>query len=366
MRIAFAAGGTAGHLYPAVCTADELRRRDRSFEALFLVSQRGREREILEQFDFPCEELPVSGFGSALSLRIIPAAGAALSSYRRARTMMMKTGMQALIGFGAYVSVPPALAARALGLNVIIHEQNAVMGRANRWLARLADRVALGLPLSDEPRWREKGYLLTGTPLRQKILRGVTREDGRRYLGVEPDLFTVLVMGGSQGARSINRLMVEGSGPLARDGELQVVHLSGSGDYAAVVGAYARAGLRAVVVPYLGEMEWAYAAADLSVCRSGAMTLAELAYSGVPSILVPYPHAVGNHQAANGRHFEKNGAALLRDESGLTGDGLAKLILSLRRETAALKAMSAAARSLAFPRAAQDLANLIEETVEKQ
>jgi len=363
MRVAFAAGGTAGHLYPALCTADELRRRDRSFEALFLVSRRGREREILEQCGFSCEELPGSGFGRALSLRIVPAVGAVLSSYRSARTMMKRTGMQALIGYGAYVSVPPALAARALGLKVIIHEQNAVMGRANRWLARLADRVALGLPLTDEPRWPERGYLLTGTPLRQEILQGVTREEGRRYLGVEPDTFTVLVMGGSQGARSINRLMVEGSGLLARDGDLQVVHLSGSGDYPSVVRAYARAGLRSVVIPYLREMEWAYAAADLSVCRSGAMTLAELAHSGIPSILVPYPHAVGNHQAANGRLFEKNGAALLRDESGLTGDALAKLILSLRRGAAALRTMSAAARSLASPRAAQDLADLIEETV---
>jgi UDP-N-acetylglucosamine--N-acetylmuramyl-(pentapeptide) pyrophosphoryl-undecaprenol N-acetylglucosamine transferase len=350
-------------LYPALCTAGELRRRDRFFEALFLVSRRGREREVLQQYGFPCEELPASGFGGALSLRLVPAAAALLSSYRRARALMKGRGAQALIGYGAYVSVAPALAARALGLRVIIHEQNAVMGRANRWLVRLADRVALGLPLSDEPRWAERGYLLTGIPLRPEVIQGVTREEARRYLGVGPGAFTVLVMGGSQGARAINGMMAEGSGLLARGGDLQVVHLSGSGDYASVVGAYARAGLRAVVVPYLREMEWAYAAADLAVCRSGAMTLAELAQSGIPAILIPYPHAVGNHQAANGRLFETSGAALLRDESGLTAGGLAEIILSLKRDAAALGKMSAAARSLASPRAAQRLADLIEETV---
>jgi UDP-N-acetylglucosamine--N-acetylmuramyl-(pentapeptide) pyrophosphoryl-undecaprenol N-acetylglucosamine transferase len=349
-------------LNPALCTAEELRRRG-SFEALFLVSQRGMEREILKQAGFPFEELPMVGFGSALSLRSVSMIGAMMRSYGRARALMKRKGIQALVGYGAYVSVPPALAARSMGLKIVIHEQNAVMGRANRWLARIAHRVALGLPLADEPRWAEKGYLITGTPLRREIARGVTREEGRRYLGVGPDTFTVLAMGGSQGAKAINGMMMEASELLARDGDLQVIHLSGGRDYSSVVGAYARAGFKSVVLPYFKEMEWAYAAADLAVCRAGAMTLAELAQSGTPSILVPYPYAVGDHQTANGRVFEKKGAALLRDESGLTGDMLAKLILSLRRDAAALKRMSDAARSLATPDAAKKLADMIEETV---
>ena len=321
------------------------------------------ERAILDRAGFPFEELPVSAFGSALSWRIVPAIGTMLRSYKMARALMKRRGMQALIGYGAYVSVPPALAARALGLKVVIHEQNAIMGRANRWLARIAHRVALGLPLADEPRWAEKGYLITGTPLRREIMRGVTRGEGRRGLGVGLDTFTVLALGGSPPARSINRMMIEGSGLLAGEGNLQIVHLSGEKDRPPVVEAYARAGLKSVVVPYLKEMEWAYAAADLAVCRAGAMTLTELANSGTPSILVPYPYAVGDHQTANGRIFEKSGAALLRDESGLTGDLLAKLVVSLRRDAAALKRMSDAARTLASPHAAQKLADLIEETV---
>ncbi|MEJ2746233.1 MAG: glycosyltransferase, partial [bacterium] len=185
MRIAFAAGGTAGHLNPALCTAEELRLRDRSFEALFLVSRRGLESEILERVGFPFEELPVTGFGSALSWRIVPAIGAMLRSYGKARALMKRRGIQALVGYGAYVSVPPALAARSLGLKVVIHEQNAIMGRANRLLARIANRVALGLPLADEPRWAEKGYLLAGTPLRRELAQRVTREEGRRRLGLD-------------------------------------------------------------------------------------------------------------------------------------------------------------------------------------
>lgn len=351
---------------PALCTAEELLRRDRSFEALFLVSRRGLEREILDRAGFPFEELPVSALGGGPFWRIVPAIGAMLRSYGMARALMKRRGMQALVGYGAYVSVPPALAARSLGLKIVIHEQNAIMGRANRWLARIADRVALGLPLAGEPQRAGKGYPVTGIPLRREIARGVTRVEGRRRLGVGPDTFILLVMGGSQGARAINGLMMEGGTLLAEDGDLQVVHLSGEKDRAAVVEAYARTGLNSVVVPYLREMEWAYAAADLAVCRAGAMTLTELAQSGTPSILVPYPYAVGDHQTANARIFEKRGAALLRDESGLTGDLLARLVISLRRDAAALKRMSDAARSLASPDAARKLADLIEETVQKQ
>lgn len=348
---------------PALCTAEELRLRDRSFEALFLVSQRGLERGILDRAGFPFEELPVSALGGRGASGIVPAAGAMLRSLWRARALMKGKGMQALVGYGAYVSVPPALAAWSLGLKVVIHEQNAIMGRANRWLARIAHRVALGLPLADGPRRAGKGYPVTGTPLRREIMRGVARGEGRRRLGVEPDTFTVLAMGGSQGARSINGMMMEGSALLARDGDLQVVHLSGERERSIVAGAYARTGLKAVVIPYLKEMEWAYAAADLAVCRAGAMTLAELAQSGTPSILVPYPYAAADHQTANGRIFEKRGAALLRDEPGLTGELLARLVISLRRDAAALKKMSEAARSLATPDAAQRLADLIEEAV---
>lgn len=361
MRIVFAAGGTGGHLYPALVTALELRRRDEECETLFLVSPRGREREILEGYGFACEELPVSGFGRMVPLRLLQALTGMARGFWRAVRLMRGKGMDVLVGFGAYVSVAPALAARLLGMKVVIHEQNAVMGRANRFLLRFADRVALGFPCA-APVPDGRRPVVTGIPLRPEMRAAVTEEDARSYLGLAEGKFTLLIMGGSQGAHALNALAMEGAAALAGAGT-QIIHLSGDRDYSAVFTAYARADVPAVVLPYLEEMHWAYAAADCAVCRCGAMTLAEIAYAGLPSVLVPYPHAVADHQAANGRIFQRAGAALCVSESELTPSGLAGIIRSLKGDAVARERMGKAARSLAVPDAAERLADLIGELV---
>ncbi|MCX6353869.1 MAG: undecaprenyldiphospho-muramoylpentapeptide beta-N-acetylglucosaminyltransferase [Candidatus Aureabacteria bacterium] len=362
MRIAFAAGGTAGHLYPALCAAMELRRRHAAFEALFLISRRGREREILEEHGFAYEELAVSGFGQVLSYRMLPAMAGMLGAFRRAFSLLRGKGMSALVGFGAYVSVAPAFAARLLGMRLIIHEQNAVMGRANRILARFADRICMGLPLNGEPAGTRGKCVFTGIPLRPEVREGVRREDALACLGLPKAGFTALIMGGSQGAHAINRIAMEGAETLAEN-KIQVIHLSGGKDYGAVHAAYARARVSAVVFPYLREMQWAYAAADLVVGRCGAMSLAEIAYAGLPSVLIPYPHATGDHQAANGRVFERNGAALLMREEEVSAGTLLECILSLGRDAVRRARMAEAAHALAVPDADRRLADVIEETI---
>lgn len=362
MRIAFAAGGTGGHLYPALGTAVELVRRDRACECLFLVSQRGVERRILEGAGFPFAELPASAFGSVCSYRAIPALARMIRAYREAGRLMRERGTQALAGFGAYASVPPVLAARAMGIGVVIHEQNAVMGRANRLLSRIADAVALGMPLEGDQRAGARREV-TGIPLRPGILRGMERGEARRILGLSPGGFTLLVAGGSQGARALNGAAAGAAGALAREKGMQVVHLAGERDCGDVRQAYRAAGVAAAVFPYLDEMERAYAAADFAVCRAGAMTLAELSQAGLPAIVVPFPHAAGNHQEANARRYEKAGGVEVLLERDLTPAGLAERVILRMRDAVAREKMSRALRDLARPDAAAKLADMIERIV---
>lgn len=362
MKIAFAAGGTAGHLYPALFTARELERRDPCFEAVFFVSRKGREREILSGTPFRVEELDVSGFGGGISPGMLRATVRLMGAYRRCRKLLRRAAVQAVVGFGAYVSVAPVLAMRAAGGKVILHEQNAVMGKANRCLLSLAHAVAAGLPLPAE-RGRGRDIRFTGTPARPGLLEGMPRAEARDFLGLERGIFTVLVMGGSQGARALNSLAAAAAPLLARAGGLQVLHLSGGRDYGEVLAGYARAGVRASVFPYLKEMKWAYAAADLAVCRCGAMTLTELALAGLPSVLVPFPGAADDHQRANAGEFERAGAAVVRREAAFDAEDLAGTVIAMREDRDTLGLMSAAARSLARPAAAGELADLIQRTV---
>ena len=362
MRIAFAGGGTAGHLYPALATALELRRRDLGLEGVFFVSTRGTERAILERWPFEVVELAVRGFGGRLSFGSAASAARLFGAYRAARRVMRAAGTEAVVGFGAFVSVAPVLAGRAAGAAVIIHEQNAVMGRANRCLLPLAHAVALGMPLRDGmPGGRPA--VITGTPVRPGIREAPDTEAARAFLGLEGGRFTLLVMGGSLGAGPINAAMIRCAPLLERAGGFQIVHLSGGADYAAVVEGYARAGMRASVFPYLDRIEWAYSAADLAVCRCGAMTLAELALAGLPAILVPFPAATDDHQAANAAVYSREGAAVVMREESLSPERLAAEIASLREDEERRKSMSAAVRRCARPGAAAALADLVEKTV---
>ncbi len=361
MRIALAAGGTGGHLYPALGAAGELRRRDPGCDCFFFVSERGTERGALQDAGFPFAELPVRtlrGGAGACAAGLVRMARA----YRRAGRLMRERGTEALVGFGAYVSVPPALAARAIGLRLVIHESNAVMGAANRFLARFADAVALGMPLETGGRPGRRGEV-TGTPLRPGIARGMGRAEARRLLGIAPGALTLLVSGGSQGARALNDAAAGAAGLLAREGGIQVVHLAGGRDADGVRRAYAEAGVTAAVFPYLEEMERAYAAADAAVCRAGAMTLAELAQAGLPAVVVPLPRAAGNHQEANARRYESHGGVEVLLERDLTPGRLADRVIRMLRDAAGRERMALALRALARPDAAGRLAGLIERIV---
>jgi UDP-N-acetylglucosamine--N-acetylmuramyl-(pentapeptide) pyrophosphoryl-undecaprenol N-acetylglucosamine transferase len=280
----------------------------------------------------------------------------------------------AVLGMGGFTSAPALLAARWRQARrgrrsrcaTVIHESNAIPGKANRWVGRIVDHVALGMSGCAEFFGR-RPVTVTGTPVRESLKKGRIK-GARASLGLDPSLATVLVAGGSQGAHAINELVASAL-PWMEDwrNRLQFVHLSGEKDEAFMREAYEQNGFRAVVMKFCGEMEMAYSAADLAVARSGAASLTEIAAFGLPSLLIPYPHAAGNHQWYNARVFEQAGAARLVTQSefgrmhATAGERMAEILGGLMSDDAARDRMALAACGLHVPDAAERVAGLLEQ-----
>lgn len=358
MSVVFAAGGTGGHLYPALYTACALRRREPSYAIHFFISSRERDRELCEAYGFSFEPLVAKGIGSPVWRHAVPAAIRLGRDVPAARHILKRWRASVVVGFGAYVACAPVLAARSLGIKVVVHEQNAVMGRTNRLCAPWAHRVLWGLPPLAGGSGEQRDDCV-GIPVKPGILDPPARDTARAFLGLREGTATLLVMGGSLGAKAVNRLLLASAEHLARMGDIQAIHLSGGNDYAMMVKGYRIAGVRATVLPYLNEMEWAYAAADFAICRSGAATVAELAQAGVPALLIPYPDAVGDHQTANAKVLHNAGGAMLRRQDETTPAVIAAFCKKLLTSPETKERMSGAAHTLARPDAAERVAGII-------
>jgi UDP-N-acetylglucosamine--N-acetylmuramyl-(pentapeptide) pyrophosphoryl-undecaprenol N-acetylglucosamine transferase len=274
---------------------------------------------------------------------------------------------EAVLGMGGFTSAPAVLAGRwSKGTRTLIHESNAVPGKANRWTGRVADHIAVGLAECAKF-FGTKPVTVTGTPIRTALRQGRVPE-ARARLGLAPEKVTVLVMGGSQGAHAINEAIACAL-PWLEDWkeETQFVHLSGSRDETFVRESYEKNGLNATVMSFCGEMELAYSAADFVVSRSGAATLTEIAAFGLPAVLIPYPQAAGDHQLLNARLFEQAGAARVIEQSRLTnghalaGERLGEVIGGLLADAGQRKKMTVAAQQLAVTDAHERIASLIEQ-----
>ena len=314
MNIAVACGGTGGHLMPGLLTAQELRRRGHDV-VLWLAGKR-IESAALRGWPGRTRVAAAEGLTGGGGLGAVRA----LAGYARAALGCLK-GLRAdrtgaMLAMGSYSSVGPVLAARCLGIPVVLHEANAVPGRSIAWLAPLARTVAVTFP-ECAGRLRARHTVVTGLPVRPK--------EDLRFGGdeLDPGRFTLLVMGGSQGARALNDLLGVAVCRLhAAGAAIQVVHLAGRDGEGAVRERYRSAGVRHVVFGFLSEMCKAYNAADFAVCRAGANSCVELAAYGVAALLVPYPFAVRDHQSANARSLAATGGADWRPQDGLTADWL--------------------------------------------
>lgn len=369
MKIIVSGGGTGGHIYPALTLIRTLEKKVPDLEVLYVGTDAGLESDIIPKEGLPFTTVNLQGFKRSLSPVNILRAGKALQGVLKAMGIVKSYRPDVVIGTGGYVCGPVLLAASLLGIPALIQEQNVLPGITNKILSRFVDKIATGSPDANKYFPAEK-VTFTGNPIRSEVM-DTLREGGYEAFGLKPGKKTILVSGGSRGARSINRAMVDVLKHYAGSDKLQILHATGKNEYEDVMQRVKAAGvdLQAAgnlqVKPYLYNMPQAMAIADLAVFRAGATGLAELTAKGIPAILVPYPYAAENHQEHNARSVEQAGAAKVILNKDLTADVLIEAIDGLLAEAGTLQAMAEASRSLGRPEAADTIAEMIIELSRK-
>jgi UDP-N-acetylglucosamine--N-acetylmuramyl-(pentapeptide) pyrophosphoryl-undecaprenol N-acetylglucosamine transferase len=339
-------------VFPGLATARALQAR--GHDVTLWLAGKSIETATRHAWTGPVVSIPSGGL-SISPLRLPFTIVTLIRVYRASLRALRQHRPQALLAMGSYSSLGPVLAARRLGIPVVLHEANVIPGRAIDFLSRFAHTVAVNFPETRDylPRVR---MAVTGIPLRKEL------ESAAAVSRVAPERFTVLVMGGSQGAHRVNELAVEALCRLHREGiPLGVVHLSGEKDKLTVSAAYQTAGIPHTVHGFLRDMATAYAGTSLAIARSGANSCMELALFGVPALLIPYPLAARNHQVANARAMALAGAAEVIEQKDLTVDSLAAYIRDRINNAPALDSMRLAARRRAMTGADEKLADLVEE-----
>lgn len=361
--VLLAGGGTGGHIFPSLAVAAALRDARPDLEIGFVGTARGLESRLVPQAGWPLLEVGVLPLDRRPSLAALRVPAALLRASAVIAGALRRRGAVAAAVFGGYVSLPLALAAWRTGTPYVVHEQNAVPGLANRIAARRAAAVAVTFP-SSVGRLGRVAVQVTGNPVRPG-LAGVGRE-GRAaaaaLFGLDPRRRTLLVFGGSQGAHRINAAVAGSLGRWRLPDQLQILHATGrgrAGEAAADLPAPSGATPVVRAVDFIDRMDLAYAAADVVVSRAGASTIAELTVLGLPSVLVPYPHATADHQMANARDLAATGAATVVPDADLDGAALVAAAEPLLYDDARRLAMAAAARLFGRPDAAARVAALI-------
>ena len=364
MKFVIAGGGTAGHVFPAVALADRLRG-DLGAEISFVGSASGQEAAIVPKAGYEFHAVEAAPLLREFSIRAARAPFVALGSVRASGPLV--AGADVVVGMGGYVSVPAVLAAARARIPIVVHEQNAIPGLANRLLARRAASVGVSFEDARSRFPTRVPVALTGNPVRSRVLDVSTRRaelaaEAWEALELEPGRTTVVVLGGSQGALHVDRSVAGGLHELRDRGDLQLIVLTGPAHLGVLEdAAEPETALRVRALPFLDRIELAYAVADLAVARAGATSIAELTVCGVPSILVPYPHATENHQEANARELERAGAAEILLDRDLSPRLLVRRILALVDDDERRLKMAGSAVAWSKPDAAQRLASLVLE-----
>ena len=367
LTVAIAAGGTAGHVNPALALADELR--DRGHEVHFFGESRRLEGTLVPKEGFPFHPVRVTGFDRRRPWTLVTAL-MHLSHEEHRLIEAFGSGELPMpdvaIGFGAYLELPLMRAAAKLGIPIALHEQNSVPGLANKRTAKSARLIALGQPAAEDVMrscaGRSSEVVFTGNPVRSSVLEG-DRSRGRVALGIPQDATVLLVFGGSLGARHVNERLASLKRELLAIEGLHVVHSTGKNGYDETLQALDLTDAEASrwrVMPYIDDMGDTLAAADLVVSRAGASSVAEIAALAVPSILVPYPLATADHQTTNARLLTDAGAAVKFSDDDIDGDAFRDELLGLLGDARRRASMREAARGLAQDKAAAMLADLLE------
>ena len=344
-NILIMAGGTGGHIFPALAVADCLR--ERGWRITWMGAPGSMEAELVPQRGYEMAWVRFGGLRGKGLLRKLLLPFNLLVALGQSAAAILRHRPNVVLGMGGYITFPGGLMAALLRRPLLIHEQNSIAGLSNKALARLAARVMSGFPnVLPGAEW-------CGNPVRESI--AVLASPQERY-GTRSGALNVLVVGGSLGAKAINECVPQALALLSKEVRPHVVHQSGKQHLEQVKTAYEQAGVVADIKPFLEDMAHYYAWADIVICRAGALTIAELATAGVASILVPFPFAVDDHQSGNARFLSERGAAILLPQSEMTPQKLADLLRALSRERAL--EMAQAARAAAQPDAAQKVATV--------
>ncbi|MFW5995703.1 MAG: undecaprenyldiphospho-muramoylpentapeptide beta-N-acetylglucosaminyltransferase [Halanaerobiaceae bacterium] len=367
MKAIITGGGTGGHIYPALAAAGALK--DMGWEILYVGGYNSLEKKIAAREGIDFSSVATAPLPRKITPQIITSLARTVRGLWQSGKIIKSFSPSVILGTGGYVAGPVVLAGSILGYKTIIHEQNVYPGITNRILSRFVDRVALNFSSAAEHfpgRVKEK-FVVTGNPVRREILEA-DYETGINQLSLSRERSTLLVFGGSQGAASINRAMIDVCREFSGQDWMQILYITGKKNYNREKDKLQQADVELVggnifVKPYLYSMEWGYAVADLVVSRAGATALAEITALGIPAVLIPYPYATGDHQMYNARILEENGAAEVIEDSELNGELLIRKIKAILSSDERLKKMGESCRKLGRRDARERMMELIKSLV---
>lgn len=357
MKVMIAGGGTGGHISPGIAIADALERARPGVDVFFMGRSGSIEERLVGRTGRAFVAVPSMGLRRSADARNVAMPFVVAAGYVKALGVLASRRPDAAVGTGGFVSLPPMLAARTLGVPVVLQEQNSFPGLATRVMSRWAAVVHTSFEETASHLPRARRLSLSGNPVRSEFV-GADRETARRELGLSPSATVVFFVGGSRGASRINSA-VSGAAPRFADAGVTMIVQTGRDDLSGVRAAVRAAGASAIVEPFFDNMAAALAACDLVVSRSGATAIAEIETVGRPSVLVPYPYATEGHQMKNARAVEKAGAAVVVPDDELTAERLADEVIALTGDRARLALMAERAGALARPDAAERVAESV-------
>ncbi|WAM35558.1 undecaprenyldiphospho-muramoylpentapeptide beta-N-acetylglucosaminyltransferase [Caldicellulosiruptor acetigenus] len=359
----FSGGGTGGHIYPAISVADCLKKTDSHLNIIFVGTKEGLEAKIVPEAGYSIEFIEVKGLKRQLKVENITVATKFLKGFWQARKILKRYNPACVFVTGGYVSLPVAFAAKSFGIKIILHEQNAFPGLANRIISRFCDKVLISFEESKKYFKRSKDVILTGNPIRLEILN-YNQSQAKREIGADSKT-TVLIVGGSRGAENLNRAAIRLAKSFEGNKDVHFILSTGEKKFDDVK-SYAEqlnAGTNISLYPYIKEMPKYLAAADVVISRGGAIAISEITALGKPSIIVPSPYVVNNHQEYNARALEKEGACFVVLESELEGDKLRILLEKLIYDKQLYTSMQRKSKNLGRPDATEKIARLLREYI---
>lgn len=351
-RVIFTGGGTGGHLFPGLALVEEIRTRFPDFTPVFVGSERGIEKRILKDAGIRHKSLPIKS-SSQLKTSPLSFVWSFWRSRRIAKQILQKVEPEIVVGLGGFASAPVIQAAHKLGIPTVLLEQNAVMGRANRWLLRDANRICHSFDVTLPKGEENEKHILTGNPVRKEVQSLLATEKKH------DDVQTILILGGSQGAHAINQMWLKVVETLGDElNSRQIIHQTGESDCELVREEYRERGFSSITEPFFEVLPTLYRQADLVISRAGATTLAELACAGLPAILIPYPNSVRDHQMKNAELFSNANAARIIVQTADDAHTLTGAVTEIMHRP--LTEMRNAMRSLAVPNAAKNVVDVLE------